>query len=172
NIYALTEVDAALAGKAIHQLSRMMRYLLYDTQPGSTMLSQEIAFVRDYIGLMKLRLTETATVDIQTPADLRDMPIAPMIFLPFIENAFKHGVRPLEPSQIKIVISQSGSLLDLTVRNPIINDNRTSLDAGTGIGLVNTRRRLDLLYPGKFKLDIGNPGPDNAFTVHLVLDLS
>ena len=93
NIYALTLINVDTSRQAIHQLSRMMRYLLYDTEKEQTLLSQEIAFVKDYISLMQLRLTSAATVDFQSPDPLMDGPIAPMIFLPFIENAFKHGVR-------------------------------------------------------------------------------
>ncbi|MGN6639267.1 MAG: sensor histidine kinase, partial [Mucilaginibacter sp.] len=172
NIYALTVVDAEVAGKAIHQLSRMMRYLLYDTQQGHTMLSQEIAFVKDYISLMQLRLTDVVKVTIDTPSDLKDLPLAPMIFLPFVENAFKHGVSATQDSHIDIVIVQNEKVLDLTVKNSIMHDNSVSLDTNSGIGLVNTRRRLDLLYPGKYTLDINEENAFNEYTVHLVLDLS
>ena len=172
NIYALTVVDAEVAGKAIHQLSRMMRYLLYDTQQGHTMLSQEIAFVKDYISLMQLRLTDVVRVNIDTPANLQDMPLAPMIFLPFVENAFKHGVSATQQSHIDITIFQKDKVLDLTVKNSIIKDNSVSVDTNIGIGLVNTRRRLDLLYPGKYKLNISELNAANEYTVHLVLDLS
>src|ERR1700743_3713512 len=172
NIYALTQVDADVAGKAIHQLSRMMRYLLYDTQQGQTMLSQEIAFVKDYISLMQLRLTDVVKVNIDTPPNLYDVPLAPMIFLPFVENAFKHGVSATQQSHIDILVLQTGKVLDLTVTNSIINDNSVSLDTNSGIGLVNTRRRLDLLYPGKYKLDIEELNANNEYIVHLTLDLS
>ena len=172
NIYALTSVDAELAGKAIHQLSRMMRYLLDDTQQGHTMLSQEIAFVKDYISLMQLRVTDAVKINVDTPPNLLDMPLAPMIFLPFVENAFKHGVSATQPSHINIIILQKGKALDLTVKNSIIKDNSVSLDTNSGIGLVNTKRRLDLLYPGKYKLDINEMNADNEYTVHLILDLS
>jgi len=172
NIYALTQVDADVAGKAIHQLSRMMRYLLYDTQQANTMLSQELAFVKDYISLMKLRLTDVVKINFDEPTRLTDKPVAPMIFLPFVENAFKHGVSATQPSHIDIVILQKDSVLDLTVKNSIINDNSVSLDTNSGIGLVNTRRRLDLLYPGKYKLEIDELNANNEYTVHLILDLS
>ncbi|MBS1528957.1 MAG: histidine kinase [Bacteroidetes bacterium] len=172
NIYALTLVDGEIAGKAIHQLSRMMRYLLYDTQSGQTMLSQEIAFVKDYISLMKLRLTDAVQVNIDTPSDLKDLPLAPMIFLPFVENAFKHGVSATQKSHIDIVVRQKENVLDLTVKNSIMKDNSVSLDTNSGIGLVNTRRRLDLLYPGKYKLDITEQNAANEYVVHLILDLS
>ncbi|HWB25549.1 MAG TPA: histidine kinase [Chitinophagaceae bacterium] len=172
NIYALTTVDAELAGKAIHQLSRMMRYLLYDTQSGHTMLSKEIAFVKDYISLMQLRLTDAVKLNICTPPNVEDIPLAPMIFLPFVENAFKHGVRATQPSHIDISILQDNKLLDMTVKNSVIKDNSVSLDTSSGIGLVNTKRRLDLLYPGKYTLDINELNADNEYTVHLVLNLS
>jgi len=172
NIYALTQVDADVAGKAIHQLSRMMRYLLYDTQQGHTMLSQELAFVKDYISLMKLRLTDVVKINFDEPSKLNDKPVAPMIFLPFVENAFKHGVSATQPSHIDIVILQNDSVLDLTVKNSIINDSSVSLDTNSGIGLVNTRRRLDLLYPGKYKLEIDELNANNEYTIHLILDLS
>jgi len=172
NIYALTEVDGKLAGKAIHQLSRMMRYLLYETQAGHTMLSQEVAFVKDYISLTQLRLAEDVRVRVDFPPNLKDLPLAPMIFLPFVENAFKHGVRSTHPSHIDIALVQRNQVVDLTVKNSVIRDNSVSLDNGSGIGLANTRRRLDLLYPGKYKLDIDELTAANEFTVHLVLDLS
>jgi sensor histidine kinase YesM len=172
NIYVLTTVDPKSAGEAIHQLSKMMRYLLYDTQQGDNMLSQEIAFVKNYISLMKLRLTDMVKINIDIPASLQDMPLAPMIFLPFVENAFKHGVSATQQSYINITILQKDKALDLTVTNSIMKDNRVSLDTNSGIGLVNTRRRLDLLYPGKYKLDISEPGAASEYSVHLVLDLS
>lgn len=172
NIYALTALDPKVAGEAIHQLSKMMRYLLYDTQHGNNMLSQEIAFVKNYISLMKLRLTDVVKININTPGNLRDMPLAPMIFLPFVENAFKHGVSATRQSFIDINIIQKDKVLELKVANSIMKDNGVSLEPNSGIGLVNTRRRLDLLYPGKYKLEINEPNGTGNYTVHLVLDLS
>ena len=172
NIYVLTEVDPRVAGEAIHKLSKMMRYLLYDTQQGNNMLSQEIAFVKNYISLMQLRLTDVVKINIDIPTNLQDMPLAPMIFLPFVENAFKHGISATQQSYINIIIFQKDKMLELTVNNSIMKDNSVSLDTNSGIGLVNTRRRLDLLYPGKYKLDISEPDAASEYTVHLVLDLS
>lgn len=170
NIYALTAVDGELAGKAIHQLSRMMRYLLYDTQAGHTTLSQEIAFVKDYISLMQLRLTDAVKITFNTPPGLQDVPLAPMMFLPFVENAFKHGVQSAQPGYINITVTQQRNMLQLTVSNSVIHNNSSiSLDVNSGIGLVNTRRRLDLLYPGKYRLDIHCQA--NEYTVNLALNL-
>jgi len=171
NIYVLTAEDPKVAGEAIHQLSKMMRYLLYDTQQGKNMLSQEIAFVKNYIHLMKLRMTDVVRINIDTPVHLQDMPLAPMILLPFVENAFKHGVSATQQSYVDIIIMQKEKVLDITVNNSIMKDNSLSLDSNSGIGLVNTRRRLDLLYPGRYKLDI-NTTNATAYSVHLILDLS
>ena len=149
-----------------------MRYLLYDTQQGDNMLSHEIAFVKNYISLMKLRLTDVVKINIDIPSNLQEMPLAPMILLPFVENAFKHGISATQQSYIDIIIFQKDKVLDVTVKNSIMKDNSTSLDVNSGIGLVNTRRRLDLLYPGKYKLDISEANAASEYNVHLVLDLS
>lgn len=169
NIYALTTVDGELAGKAVHQLSRMMRYLLYDAQAGHTMLSQEVAFVKDYISLMQLRLTDAVKITVDVPPALADVPLAPMILLPFVENAFKHGVRSTQPGYINISIAQQDKMLHMMVLNSVIKDNSISLDTNSGIGLVNTKRRLQLLYPGKYTLDITEQHAE--YTVNLALNL-
>jgi len=150
----------------------MMRYLLYDTQQTHTLLSQEIAFIKDYISLMQLRLTDVVVITFETPAVLRDVPIAPMIFLPFVENAFKHGVSVSQPSEISIAVEQEDMSLHLSIKNTIMKDQSASLDDYSGIGLNNTRRRLDLLYPGKYKLVINELTEDNKYEVQLFLFLS
>ena len=172
NIYALTLINGDTSRKAIHQLSRMMRYVLYDTQNATTQLSQEIAFIKDYISLMQLRLTDVVKIDFVSPVSLKDMAIAPMIFLPFIENAFKHGVSATHPSFINITVEQTGTNLDLKIVNTIIKEQSNNLEAGSGIGLNNTRRRLDLLYPGKYILLTDENTAENIYSVHLTLDLS
>jgi two-component system LytT family sensor kinase len=172
NIYALTHVDAEVSRKAIHQLSRMMRYVLYDTQNSTTLLSQEIAFIKDYISLMELRLTDVVKIEFTSPATLKDLAIAPMIFLPFIENAFKHGVSATQPSHIGISINQKDTLIELNVVNTIIKEQSNNLEKGSGIGLNNTRRRLDLLYPGKHTLVINESTTENIYLVHLTINLA
>ncbi|MBC8153525.1 MAG: histidine kinase [Bacteroidetes bacterium] len=172
NIYALTLIDADTAREALHRLSRMMRYVLYETQSGHTLLSKEIAFVQDYIQLMQLRLTDKVTVTFDPPSPLHDGPIAPMLLLPFIENAFKHGVSAVERSQIYIGVQQHGSQLQVDVRNSLFPDNRPPVDESHGIGLANTRRRLDLLYPNQYTLAVTEHTPENEYRVVLTLLLS
>ncbi|MEO3406662.1 histidine kinase [Mucilaginibacter sp. CAU 1740] len=171
NIYSLTYINAETSRKALHQLSRMMRYVLYDTQHGTALLSQEVAFIKDYISLMELRLTEKVTVTFNAPAQLSDVAIAPMLLLPFVENAFKHGISAVLPSTILINIDQHADQLELHVQNGIYKDDNAATEENKGIGLTNTIRRLDLLYPGKYKLDINEDAATNTYTVHLTLNL-
>ncbi|WP_428328687.1 sensor histidine kinase [Mucilaginibacter sp.] len=172
NIYALTLINGDTSRKAIHQLSRMMRYVLYDTQNSTTQLSQEIAFIKDYISLMQLRLTDVVKIEFTSPDVLKDTALAPMIFLPFVENAFKHGVSATQPSSINISVSQKDNQLELSVVNTIIKEQSNNLEEGSGIGLNNTRRRLDLLYPGKYTLAINEDTAGSIYSVYLTLDLS
>lgn len=171
NIYALTHVDVEKSRNALHKLSRMMRYLLYDTQAGSTPLSKEVSFIVDYIELMKLRLNDTTKVTFEGPLINNDIQIAPMLFLPYIENAFKHGVSSTSSSVISIELSMEEDTLEMKVRNSIFNENAEIADNYGGIGLTNTKRRLDLLYPGKHTFLAGKTEDTNEFIVHLTLIL-
>lgn len=171
NIYALTHVDIEASRKALHKLSRMMRYLLYDTQTGITPLSKEVSFIADYIELMKLRLNDTTKVIFEGPLINQEIQIAPMLFLPYIENAFKHGVSTTSPATIRIELSFDDNRLKLAVKNTIFNENSIAADTYGGIGLSNTKRRLDLLYPGKYKLEAYKKEDTNEFIVNLSLTL-
>ena len=172
SIYALTMINIETSREALHTLSRMMRYVLYETQSGTTLLSKEIEFLEDYINLMKLRLTEKVTVIFEKPQPLQDVLVAPMLFLPFVENAFKHGVSALLPSRIHIAIQQQGQAVELDVCNTVLPEKRVVLEESSGIGLANTNRRLDLLYPGQYTLAVTEKTPDNEYCVHLKLNLS
>ncbi|MBF9252301.1 histidine kinase [Pontibacter sp. 172403-2] len=172
SIYALTMINIETSREALHTLSRMMRYVLYETQAGTTLLSKEIEFLQDYVNLMQLRLTDKVTITFDKPTPLHDVPVAPMLFLPFVENAFKHGVSALLPSSIRITICQQGQVVELDVRNTILPEKRVVLEESSGIGLANTSRRLDLLYPGHYTLTVTEKTPENEYRAHLTLDLS
>jgi hypothetical protein len=172
NIYALTMINIESSRQALLKLSRMMRYVLYDTQKDSVLLSQEIAFVQDYIELMQLRLTDKVDITFQKPEPLKEVTIAPMLLLPFVENAFKHGVSSMHSSRIYIAMYQQPAQLSVEIRNTKFAEQSKSLEQGNGIGLVNTRRRLDLLYPGRYNLSVNEDTARNEYQVHLTLDLS
>lgn len=171
NIYALTHVNVETSRTALHKLSRLMRYVLYDTQQGTAPLSKEIAFINDYIELMKLRLTDKVKVHFNPPHLHNDPEIASMILLPFIENAFKHGVSTVFPGIIVIELSLSGNTLDFVVINTTYRDKSGSLEQSNGIGLNNTRRRLNLLYPDRHTLNIEEDVDYNQFKVELKLKI-
>ena len=171
NIYALTVVNVETSRTALHQLSHMMRYVLYDTQNSTALLSQEIGFIKDYISLMQLRLTEKVKVNFVTPNPLKDFTVAPMLFLTFVENAFKHGVSDVLPSTIDVIIEQQDNEVRLMVKNEIFKTQATGIEESNGIGLNNTIRRLDLLYPGKYTLTVNNAGEGNTYIVNLTLQL-
>ena len=170
NIYSLTLIDGERARAALHRLSRMMRYVLYDTASGEALLSQEVAFIQDYINLMQLRLTDRVQVVFEHPEPVREARIAPMLLLPFVENAFKHGVAATAPSCIYIGLRQPApGRLAVEVRNTRFAKLSTDLAGSNGIGLVNTRRRLDLLYPGRYALQVTEHTPEDEFEVRLEL---
>ncbi|GAA4496425.1 histidine kinase [Hymenobacter ginsengisoli] len=173
NIYSLTLIDGERARAALHRLSRMMRYVLYDTASGHAQLSQEVAFIQDYITLMQLRLTDRVQVTFEHPEPVREVLIAPMILLPFVENAFKHGVAATAPSCIYIGLRQpTAQQLEIDVRNTLLPTAGTDLAGSNGIGLTNTQRRLDLLYPGRYSLQVTPKTPANEFEVKLKILIS
>jgi sensor histidine kinase YesM len=171
NIYALTYTDVPVSRDAILKLSRMMRYLLYDTQQDTALLSQEISFVKDYIELMKLRLQSNTTILFDEVKTDKDYAMVPMLLLPFVENAFKHGISVLQKATIHIHMEVKDGLLKLVVQNDIFRDkDALNMESG-GIGLTNTQRRLNLLYPGKHQLIIEENADQNTYLVTLSIHL-
>lgn len=172
SIYALAGTENQPAREAIYTLSHMMRYVLYDTKNNLTTLSKEIGFVEDYLKLMELRITDKVQVIFEKPKNMKDVEVAPMLFLPFIENAYKHGISGIYPSYIYIGIEQSEKLLQIEVRNSIFENQTLSKEESNGIGLINTRRRLDLIYPGRYELVTTEDSLQMEYSVILKLQIS
>ncbi|GGC31236.1 hypothetical protein GCM10011386_24070 [Parapedobacter defluvii] len=172
SIYALSFGDVQLAREALHTLSRMMRYLLYETQQNQVGLRGEISFLKDHVSLMKLRLHDHTTVEFAEPELTREWLIAPMLLLPFVENAFKHGVSATTPGKIRIALAIQGNRLAMTVENTIVRSSGVSHESGGGIGLDNTRRRLELLYPEKHTLAIYEDADRGIYVVDLTIELA
>ncbi|WP_219222974.1 sensor histidine kinase [Pedobacter antarcticus] len=168
-IYALTDSNTGTAKDAIYTLSHMMRYVIYDTKNDLTNLNNEIKFAEDYITLMKLRLAGDVQIIFEKQANMKNYDVAPMLLLPFIENAFKHGISTLHPSYVYIDISQSEQTTIIEIKNSVFEE-RKHLEESNGIGIVNTKRRLDLLYPGKYTLNAENNTTTREYTVTLTLD--
>lgn len=165
NIYSLTEINTKEAQNAILQLSKLMRYLLYESEKGDTKLSNEIAFMRNYIDLMKLRINDKVSLRYEFPEVYKDMSIPPLIFISFIENAFKHGLSYREKSFIHIELQVNDSEIIFNCSNSIFK-NRDEI-ADSGIGLENIQKRLSLLYPDKHTLKIDQT--EQVFSIHLTL---
>ena len=149
NISSLTQIDPDAAQDAIAQLSDLLRYAMYETNKKTVPISGEVEFMRNYIALMKLRCNEKT--EVKTTFEVQqDVEIAPLLFISLIENAFKHGVSSSRPSKIDIRLEMDGDSLAFTCDNT--NYPKDDADrSGSGIGLENTRRRLDLMYAGRYQ---------------------
>ena len=169
NIYALVDISPDQAKTSIHSLSKLMRYMLYETNVELVSLSKEIDFLKKYIDLMKLRVSDKTKVAYNFPSEETGIKIAPLLFISLIENAFKHGVSASKESEITIEMN----IENKTVLFTIENDNfpkETDDKSGSGIGLQNLEKRLQLLYSDKhqFKTELN----DNRFSVHLEIETS
>lgn len=150
NIYALIAFDTDKAQAAVQELSRLLRHVLYDNQQHFVTLDKEMDFIRNYIELMRIRLSSNVTVETKTDVqpDSRTE-IAPLIFISLIENAFKHGISPTEPSFIRIRFSESPGEICCEITNSY-HPKSVADKSGSGIGLEQVRKRLELTYPGRY----------------------
>jgi two-component system LytT family sensor kinase len=144
----------------------MLRYVLYDTEEDTITLEKEIHFLKEYLSLMQLRLTDNVKVEFTVNGDLKDANIAPMLFLPLVENAFKHGISGVLPCEVSFEISQNGNDLTFISSNTLLPETQKTSIPEKGIGLANTRRRLELLYPDRYSLTAAaNEEKDRFLTV-------
>ena len=167
NIHEMAEEDIKEAQNMIMELSHLMRYVLYESENDMTTLSSESRFIISYVSLMKKRYVEDivkVNLDIQeqTSADVR-MP--PLLFISFIENAFKHGVSYSNATTIDIKLHEVGGKVLFTCGNTV-PDIRKDVSSG-GVGLSNIRRRLDLLYGDEYSLSINQD--ENKYSVTLII---
>jgi len=172
NIYSLTNLDIQKAQTAILKLSRMMRYVLYETEKDNTLVSKELEFIKDYIELMRLRLSEKIKVVVNIPESFEDAQLAPMLLLPFIENCFKHGISSQKSSEIRINLFIKDKILVLETVNSIFSSTQNTPEGNaSGIGVTNTKRRLALLYDQKHELKVDDQNPENEYRLHLKVNL-
>jgi hypothetical protein len=167
NIHSLVDINSQEAKEAIIKLSKMMRYLLYETETENTTLRREVEFLESYINLMKLRFNETVKIKLNLPAYIPEKTIPPFIFTSLIENAFKHGVSYKGESYIDINLSIAKDHLLLVVKNSKTEDNMANDFSGIGIG--NTRKRLELLYGKNYHLNLIDK--KDLFTVNLSIPI-
>lgn len=166
NIHALVDIDAEKAKKTIVELSKMMRYVLYESSNKTILLSREIRFLNNYIGLMKLRYTEKVNIEVSMPVDFPDVQIPPLLFISFVENAFKHGVSYQSDSFIHVCMKLEGEQLLFQCSNSRSNKHD---DQHGGIGLENIRKRLMLLFGESYMLSIDQL--TDSFNVLLIIPI-
>ena len=169
NISSLAQIDGDGTQEAIMQLSDLLRYAMYETNKPKVPLDGEVEFMRNYVELMKLRCNEMTTVSTRFDITDTQSEVAPLLFISLIENAFKHGMDSNAPATIDISLEQQDGFLIFNCDNTN-NPKPTKDRSGSGIGLENTRRRLDLLYPGRYTWE-QEITPENIYHVKISIRL-
>ena len=157
NIHALVDIDPEVAKRTIVQLSGLMRYVLYDGAQKTISLQKETDFINHYINLMKIRYNEKVKITVKMPETIPDIQVPPLLFIPFIENAFKHGISYRKTSFLHIGIQLTGDTLRFQCSNS--RHIEAKADHYSGIGLDNVKKRLTLLYAEQYTLDIDESNP-------------
>ena len=167
NIHALVDIDAEKAKSTILELSKMMRFVLYEGDKKGVPLTREFGFIRNYITLMRLRYTDKVQISIDLPEQSPDLMIPPLMLITFIENAFKHGVSYQHDSFIEVKAEVQGDTLHFSCRNS--KAEKPNEEKG-GVGLANVKQRLKLLYDNDYSLKIQDDS--DVYSVQLTIPLS
>jgi LytS/YehU family sensor histidine kinase len=164
NIHALIDYNTEIAKDSIVKLAKMMRIMLYESENENFTVQKEIDFLKDYIELMRLRVNPNVDIRADFPEKVAHLPIAPLLFLSFIENAFKHGIKATGKSYIFVELKIDGNSLIFSCRNSKAKSNNPTETNGN-IGLENSKRRLELLYGKLHQLKISET--DEEFGVEI-----
>ncbi len=167
NIHALVDIDPEKAKGTILELSKMMRFVLYEGDKKGVSLTREFDFIRNYITLMRLRYTDKVQIRIDLPSQVPDRLIPPLMLITFIENAFKHGISYQHDSFIEVKAEVLGSKLHFVCRNS--KADKPNEEKG-GVGLANVKQRLKLLYDNDYTLKIEDE--ISVYSVQLIIPLS
>ncbi|RYG15075.1 MAG: sensor histidine kinase, partial [Chitinophagaceae bacterium] len=164
--------NAERTGEGIQKLGDMMRFMLHENVQNRISLTRDVDYLENYISLQKLRTSRSADIiiDVQIEPQLNNLEITPMLLIPFVENAFKHGISLQQPSYIKVTLQTKDQTLYFDVHNSIhIKPDSDPEKFKSGIGLQNVKQRLALLYPGKHELLIRESAKE--FFIHLTMQL-
>ena len=171
NIHALVDIDPSKAQETIRELSKMMRFVLYEGDKSGVPLTKEFEFVRTYTKLMQLRYSDKVRITVDVPDEAPDVTIPPLMLISFIENAFKHGISYQHDSFIDIKVVLRNPLPDVTHLCFTCSNSkaeRPNQEKG-GVGLANVKKRLDLLYDKNYTLKIKDEA--DIYIVELILPL-
>lgn len=169
NIVALARMKSDQLEPTVMKLSSLMQYMLYETDEERVSLQTESEYLQSYIDLQKQRFGSKVKVDLRIDVAEDGVYLEPMLLIPFVENAFKHGVGMIENPEISVVLTEKNKVLDFTVQNRFAAQSVEIKDKTSGIGLPNVTRRLNLLYPSQHDLMITRN--DNWFSVSLKINL-
>lgn len=170
SIYSLVLKKSNIAPQALIKLSDSMRFIIYESNEEKVLLEKEIAFISDYIELQKLRMSGKDQLEYIIDGNFHDLKIAPLLMIPIIENAFKYGIKGgIEDSFLIINIVVTDNSLTLIVKNNLGTVDNVERTKAKGMGLVNLRKRLELIYPERHHLNIEQL--DDTFSVNLKIDL-
>ena len=167
NIHALVDIDTGKAKSTIVELSKLMRYVLYEASNKTILLSREVQFLKNYIALMSLRYTNKVSIQMDFPVEVPEVQIPPLLFVSFVENAFKHGVSYRSESFIHVLMQlDEGNRLSFRCSN---SNNGSADEQHHGIGRENIRKRLRLLFGNDYTLSITEE--EHKFDVLLIIPL-
>lgn len=168
NIYATAIDTSPKTADMIDKLTEMMRYTMKDTQQDYVSLEDEINYINNFIALQKLRLDRLVKLEYYSLENVPALKIAPMLLVPFIENAFKHGVNSEKKSYIKIRLTMSQTEFQLSVINNKVSVQK-DISERSGLGIINTNHRLRLIYPSKHLLVINETEKEFSVSLHINL---
>jgi LytS/YehU family sensor histidine kinase len=169
SIVYLIRSKSPLAEPVTIKLSELMRYMLYESNDAQIPLEKEVSYLENYVELQKIRFEEDVEIRLNIEGEAGSQLIEPMLMIPFVENAFKHGVGLVVAPLIDIDLKFSENEMTFKVRNKITPETEADKDSSSGIGLQNVRRRLELLYPGAHRLELNRT--DEWFVAGLWLAL-
>jgi len=169
NIYALIAFDQEKAQTAVSELSKLLRHMLYENKQDFVPLYKEAEFMKNYIELMKIRVTDNVKISTDINIHPNDStPVAPLIFISLIENAFKHGISPQGKGRIKIALSQNDGDIICEIHNTCY-PKRENDKSGSGIGLEQVSRRLELMYPDRYSWEKGTTADGEEYFSKIVI---
>lgn len=171
NIYMLSLKNSAQTSDMIYRLSALLSYMLYDSKQDTIEFDKELEYIKNYIDLEKIRYGERLDVQVNVMSQTKNISIPPLLFLPLVENAFKHGVsQAVENSWIHIDITLKKSKLIFKIENSCNNEKLNENAFGNGLGDENLRKRLDIFYPKAY--DLKTMKDENSYLVTLKIDLN
>jgi len=156
NICSLARKKSDDTENAIIKLSQLMRYMLFESKDEKVSLEKEVEYLQNYIELQRMRISGKVQINFTVEGPVGQLMIEPMLLIPFVENAFKHGISYIGDSGIDIIMKVTNKELNFSVENSIISRGNETIPSETGVGLKNVLRRLELLYPGRHEISIND----------------